>query len=81
MKLSIGAGYIVLDGDPAPPKGAQPPIFGPCLLWTNGWMEQDATWYRGRPRFRRHCLTLGPPPPKGGTSAAAEHLPAPPFHA
>jgi len=24
------------------PKGAQPPIFGPCLLWLNGWMDQDA---------------------------------------
>jgi len=20
------------------------PIFGPCLLWPNGWMDQDATW-------------------------------------
>jgi len=19
--------------------------FGPCLLWPNGWMDQDATWY------------------------------------
>jgi len=27
-----------------PPKGAQPPIFGPCLLWPNGSMDQDATW-------------------------------------
>jgi len=27
-------------------KGAQPPpILGPCLLWPNGWMDQDATWY------------------------------------
>jgi len=26
-------------------KGVQPPIFGPCLLWTNGWLDQDATWY------------------------------------
>jgi len=29
------------------PKGAQPsspPIFGPCMLWPNGWMHQDATW-------------------------------------
>jgi len=25
------------------PKGAQPPIFGPYLLWPNGWMNQDAT--------------------------------------
>jgi len=22
------------------PKKAQPPIFGPCLLWPNGWMDQ-----------------------------------------
>jgi len=34
---------IVFDGDTAlPPKGAQlpSPIFGPCLLWPNGWMHQ-----------------------------------------
>jgi len=49
MKLGtdVGLGHIVLDGDPAltPPakKGAQPPIFGPCLLWPKGWMDQDAT--------------------------------------
>ena len=24
-------------------KGVQPPIFGPCLLWQNSWMDQDAT--------------------------------------
>jgi len=54
-------GYIVLDGDPArPPKGAQPPVFGPCLLWPNGWMGQDANWYEGRPRLRRHCVRWGP---------------------
>jgi len=36
----IGPGHIVLDGDPAPlPKGTQPPIFGPYLLWPNGWMD------------------------------------------
>jgi len=32
----LGPGHIVLDRDPAPPKGAQSPIFGPCLLWPNG---------------------------------------------
>ena len=37
-----------VDRDPAPAKGAQPPIFGPCPLWPNGWMDQDATWYGGR---------------------------------
>jgi len=36
------SGHIVLDGDPAPPhKGTQQPfpLFGPCLLWPNGWMD------------------------------------------
>jgi len=37
-EVNLGPRDIVLDGDPAPPKGAQPPIFGPCLLWSNGWM-------------------------------------------
>jgi len=27
------------------------PIFG--LLWQNGWMDQDATWYRGNRRCVR----------------------------
>jgi len=48
-EAGLGQGDIVLDGDPASPhhghmlldgnppkKGAQPPIFGPCLLWPNG---------------------------------------------
>jgi len=29
------------------------------VLWPNGWMEQDATWYGGRPQPRRHCVRLG----------------------
>ena len=62
MSLGVQVGLdlsdIVLPGDPAPlpTKGAQlPPIFGPCLLWPNGCMDQDATWYGGRPRPRPHC--------------------------
>jgi len=37
------------------------------VLWRNGWMDQDATWYGGRPRPRRHCVRWGPssPPRKG----------------
>ena len=53
----------VLDDVPAPPKGAWPPIFGPSLLWPNGRMDQDATWYGGWPQPRRHCLTRGPSSP------------------
>ena len=45
MELGLGLGNFVLDEDPAllPKNGAEPPpqIFGPCLLWPNGWMDQD----------------------------------------
>jgi len=53
MEPGLGQGDFMLDGDPAyPPQkgsGATSPIFGPFLLWPNGWMHQDATWYGGRP--------------------------------
>jgi len=55
------------DPDPTPQKGAEPPIFGHCLLWPlwpNGWMDQDATSYGGRPRPRPHCSRWGPSSPK-----------------
>ena len=50
------------------PNRAHPPIFGPCLLRTNGWMDQHATWYRSRSRPKRHCVRRGSssPPQKGG---------------
>jgi len=48
------------------PKGHSPhPIFGPYLLRPNGCMDQDATWYEGRPQPREFCVRWGPnPPPK-----------------
>jgi len=60
-EVALGAGHIVLDGNPAPPpqKGGTPPIFGPFLLWPNGWIDQDATWYEGRLRRRPHCVRWG----------------------
>jgi len=44
-EASLGPSDIALYSNPAPSsrKGAQPPILGPCLLWQNGWMDQDAT--------------------------------------
>jgi len=54
MKAVLGPRHIVLDGDPAPStKGPHPPIFGSCLLWVNGWMDQD------------HIVLHDPSPPKG----------------
>jgi len=48
----LGPGDIVLDGDPVLPrqKGGTHPIFGPCILWPNGSMDEDATWYGRKPR-------------------------------
>jgi len=55
MPLGMDVGLcpwdFVLDKDAVPlalPKkeaepGADTPIFGPCLLWSIGWMHQDAT--------------------------------------
>jgi len=45
-----------------PEKRAHTPhsIFGPCLLWPNGWMDEDATWYGSRPWHRPHCIRRGP---------------------
>ena len=45
-EVGLGLGDTVLDGDPAISAKGHTPIFGPCLLWPNGWMDQDATWYK-----------------------------------
>ena len=50
-EVGLGAEDIVLDGDSASPPekggGAPYPIFCQCLLWPNGWMDQDGTWHGG----------------------------------
>ena len=68
MEVGLSPGDFVLDGDPASPPlmGHSPPIFRQCLLCPNGWIDQDATWYGGRPQPRRLCVRWGPSPsPKG----------------
>jgi len=82
IQVGLGPGHIVLDGDPAafPSKGHRPPIFGPYLLRPNGCIDQDATWYGGRPRPRRLCVRWGPrfPSPKiwagGGAPKFSAHV-------
>jgi len=54
-----------------PQKGeAEPPqIFGPCLLWPNGWMDEARTSHGRRPQPSRLCVRWGPSPlPKRGRS-------------
>jgi len=77
LGMQVGLGHIMLDGDPAPPtpKGHSPhTIFGPYLVRQNGCIDQDATWYGGRPRSTRHCVRCGPGTPRKGA-----HPPPPNF--
>ena len=66
---------IVFDVDPATPRrkghSHHHPIFGPCLLWSNGWMDEDAAWYGSRPRPRPHCTRRGSSSRERGTAAPA----------
>ena len=49
---------------PSPKKGVEPPIFGPSLLWPNGCMDQDATWYGGRRQPTQYCVRCRPSYPQ-----------------
>jgi len=39
---------------------------GLCLLWPNGWIDQDSTWYEGGSRPMSRCVRRGPSPPRNG---------------
>jgi len=63
LEVGLSPEDFVLDGDPAPSPeiqkgGGTPRIFGPFLLWLNGWMDQDGTWHGGRLQPRRLCQKL-----------------------
>jgi len=62
--VGLGPGDVVLNGVAVPHKGDTAPVFGPCLLWPNDWMDEDATWYGCRLRPRQHCVRWGPISPK-----------------
>jgi len=60
-EVGLVPGDTVRWGSSCPsPKGYSPPIFGPCLLWPNGWMDEGATLYGGRHRPMPHCARRGP---------------------
>jgi len=71
MRVGLCTGHTVLDRDPAPPltKGHSPSP--PFLAHIYGWMDQDVTWYGGRPRPRRLCVGWGlrSPSPNGERSS------------
>jgi len=72
-EVNLGLGDVVLDGvavSPLPhPKRGTAQVFGPYLLWPNGWMDEDASSYGSRPRPRQHCVRRGPAPQRKGHSS------------
>jgi len=73
-QVGLSHGYIVLDGDPAPPPpNGRSPNFQPISVVTKGWMDKDVTWYGCRPRPRPHCVRRGPSSPPA--KAAQQPLP------
>jgi len=82
MNMPLGTGYrprprphYVTWGHSSSKKGAQrPPLFGQCILRSNGWMDQHATWYRGRPRLWPHLLDEDTATPKGHSPQFSTHV-------
>jgi len=64
MDVGLGPGDCVRRGPRSPPQksGRSPQIFGPCLLWPNGWMDRDRSWHRSRPHPRRLYVRWRPCP-------------------
>jgi len=77
-EVGLGPGDIVLDGDQSPQKrGGQQPPFVANVLWPNGYVHKDATWYGGRPRPRPHCIRCKPsfhPSQKGHSTHFSAHV-------
>jgi len=59
---SAQATFYLMETQLPPPKRdtAAPPLFGPCLLWPNSWLDQNATWYGGRPQAIKPGHIVGP---------------------
>ena len=51
------------------------PIFGPFILWPNGWMDQDGTWHEGQ---QGHIVLDGDPvspsPKRGHSPQLSAHF-------
>ena len=79
MEIGLSLRGLCVRWGPSSPsqKGSgAPPIFGPCLLWPNGWMDEDSIWHGGGPWSRPHCARWGPssPPQKRGRAPQPQFL-------
>jgi len=77
MEVGFGPGDCVRWGPSYPQNRGHThdhPVFGPCLLWPNGWMDEGATWYGSRPRPSPHCIRRGPTSARNRHRAPSPHL-------
>ena len=65
-EVGLSPSDIVLDGNQFPLQkgGKASPQFSAHVYCGESWMNQDPTWYGGRPRLRPHCARQGPSSPR-----------------
>ena len=71
LEIGLGQATLCSTGTQLPPEKRHihpHPIFGPCVLWPNGWMNHDATWYGGMRRSGDVVLAGVTAPLKRGTA-------------
>jgi len=74
-EVDLGPGHIVLDGVPAPTKGAkQPPLFGPCLLWPQSAISVTAELLLASAAIWRNKSLLAVATPHFSVATAGEPL-------
>jgi len=82
IKMTLGRDVELGSGDIGLKRGTVPLLFGPCLLWPNGWMDQSgqtAGWIKVPLSMEvdlgpgHYVLDGEPAPPKGAQQ------PPPPF--
>jgi len=84
-EAGLGPGDTVLHGDPAPPteRDTAAPTFRPISIVAKRLDRKPlGSWYGGRPRPVRHCVTWGPqlPPTERGTAAPLTFRPTVLWH-
>jgi len=75
MEVGLGPCHTVRWGPSSPSQKGRSPNFRPCQLWPNGWTNQDATWFGGRPWPRPRCVRREPSSPHSQKGTAASPSP------
>jgi len=77
MEVGLGPGDFVFDGDPAPRRKQDiaPTQFSSRLLWPNGWMDEDATWYGSSENYEVGTLAFTFDTARRGLNGRGDHPP------